>query len=71
MKGFTVRCLLHYHIINHNFQYVNDVLFVDSHVEASLKLLFQVLENIGVRLCGEVPGCPVTLCMPTTSNLSV
>jgi hypothetical protein len=41
---------------------VNDVLFVDSHVQASLKLLFQVLEDIFVvRLSGEVPGCPLIL----------
>jgi hypothetical protein len=36
---------------------VDDVLFVDSHVEALLKLLFQLLEDvIGVRLSREVPG---------------
>jgi hypothetical protein len=39
---------------------VNYVLFVDSHVEGSLKLLFQVLEDIiGVRQSREVPGCPL------------
>ena len=41
---------------------VNDVLFVDSHIEASLKLLFQLLEDIiGVRLSREVPRCPPIL----------
>jgi len=41
---------------------VDDVLFVDSHVEASLKLLFQLLEDvIGVRLRREVPGCSLIL----------
>jgi hypothetical protein len=35
---------------------VNDVLFVDSHIETSLKVLFGVLEHIiGVRLSREVP----------------
>ena len=39
---------------------VNYVLFVDSHVEGSLKLLFQVLEDIiGVRQSRKVPGCPL------------
>jgi len=41
---------------------VNDMLFVDSHIQASLKLLFQVLEDIiGVRLSREDPGCPLIL----------
>jgi hypothetical protein len=41
---------------------VNDVLFVDSHIEASLKLLFQLLEDItGVRLSRDVTGCPLTV----------
>ena len=41
---------------------VNDVLFVDSHIESSLKLLFQFLEDIiGVRLSREVAGCLLIL----------
>jgi hypothetical protein len=41
---------------------VNDVLFVDSNIEASLKLLFQLLEDIiGIRLSRKDPGCLLIL----------
>jgi hypothetical protein len=41
---------------------VNDVLFVDSHIQASLKILFHLLEDIiGIRLSRIDPGCLLIL----------